>query len=174
MRMHSESKIAHPVEAVFTAYRDRMAEVAAYLPDIAEINVLDRKVEGSKVALHNEWVSNTDIPKIAKSFIKPEHLRWDDFATWDETTHSCSWRIATRVMTEAVSCSGTTKLVQDGDGTRVVLEGDLEIDGTALPGVPKFMAKKVAPQVEKFIVNMITPNLEKTNEAIEKFLDAQG
>ncbi len=174
MRMRSESLIKHPVDAVFAAYRDKMPDVAAFLPDIKEINVLDRREEGSIVRLHNEWVSGSEIPKVARSFVKPEHLRWDDFAAWHADTQHCEWRISTRVFTEAVRCAGSTRLIAEGEGTRVVLEGDLEIDVTKVPGIPKFMAKRIAPQAEKFIVNLITPNLEKTNEAIEQYLDSQA
>jgi len=174
MKILSESKIAHPASAVFEAYRDRLSEVAAYIDDVKSITVADRKGNGSKVALHNVWASATEIPKMARSFIKPDQLQWDDYAEWDANTMVGTWRLNVRAFPDAVSCSGTTTIVADGDSAKVVLHGDLEINVAKVPGVPRLLARKIGPAVEKFIVAMVKPNLEKTNGAIERFLDAQG
>ena len=173
MRIQSESVIAHPVDKVFEAYRDRLSEVAHYLDDIKEIVVKEREELDGAVRLHNVWSSEKEIPSVAQKFIKPEALNWDDHAKWYEADTRCEWRIETRAFTEAFSCSGQTRLIGDGDKTRVVLEGDLTLDVTKVKGVPKFLAKTVGPQVEKFIVALIKPNLERTNQAIARFLDDQ-
>jgi len=173
MQIRSESRLHHPVEMVFEAYRDRMPEVAEFVPDIREIIVHRRDVDGDKVTLHNEWVSDRDVPKVAAKLIKPEHLRWDDHAVWHASEHRCEWVIKMRAFTEAVDCKGQTRLISDGDATRVVLDGNLELDLRDIPGVPAFLGKRLAPQIEKFIVSLITPNLERTNAAIGRFLDSR-
>lgn len=137
MRIASESIIAHPVDRVFEAYRDRLPEVATYLDDIREIVVHRREEQGDAVVLHNVWASDKEIPGVAKKFIKPEHLFWDDHATWYAEQTRCEWRISTRAFTEAFSCAGTTALVADGDRTRVVLEGELNLDVAKVKGVPR-------------------------------------
>lgn len=171
MQIRSESTIAHPVDAVFEAYRDQLGEVAAYLDDIREIKVLSREEDGDVTRLHNEWASSTEIPAVAAKFLKPEHLLWDDYASWDAGARSCAWEIKTRAFTEAVTCRGGTRLVADGEVTRVILEGDLTVDTSAIKGIPRFLAGRITPQIEKFIVGLVTPNLEKTNAAIGRFLD---
>jgi hypothetical protein len=173
MKFRTESFIAHPRDEVFRAYRDRLPEAVDYLDDVREVNVLSREEEGSKVVLHNEWVSDREIPKVAQSILKPEHLRWDDYATWTEDDHGCTFEIKTRVFTDAVSVTGRDLFLEEDGGTRVILEGDMTIDLKAVPGVPKFLAGRIVPQVEKFIVSLIQPNLEKTAEAVGRFLDAQ-
>jgi len=70
--------------------------------------------------------------------------------------------------------AGDLDFVEDGDVTKVVLEGDFEVDVKQIPGVPRLLAGRIAPQIEKFIVQLIQPNLEKTNQAVGTFLDAQG
>ena len=175
MKIDSESRIHHPRDRVFAAYRDRLPEVAAYIPDIKEIKVLSRKEEGGAIQLHNEWIAATEIPAAFKMFLKPEHLRWDDFAIWKDGEWACEWRIKTRVFTDAVSCSGRNVFVEDGpDKTRVKLQGDLTIKLEAIPGVPGFLGKRLAPQVESFIVKLITPNLERVNQSLERFMDEKG
>lgn len=175
MDIRSESRIHHPVSKVFEAYRDHMADVAEFLPDIKCITVLKRSEDGDKVSLHNEWVSDREVPAVAASLIKPDQMRWDDFATWDSKTHTCHWEIKTRFFTDSFTCKGQTELVEQGDATVVRLSGSLAVDlSNGIKGVPGFVARRLAPQIEKLIVGLVTPNLEKTNDAISQYLDAQG
>ena len=173
MRIDSESRIAHPRARVYQAYRDNLPEIAAYIPDIEKIVVHSRKESDAGVDLHNEWVADTEIPAIASKIIKPEHLRWDDYAKWNDAGFYVDWTIKTRVFTESVTCSGRNTFVEDGaDRTRVKLTGNLVIQLKDIRGVPNFLAKRMAPQIEAFIVKMITPNLEQVNRSIGTYLDA--
>jgi hypothetical protein len=173
MKFRSESTIAHPRAAVFAAYRDRLPELVPYLDDISAVNVLRRSEEGTLVRMHNEWVSNREIPAVAQAVIKPEHLRWDDHAVWDASAFQCRFEIKTRAFTDSVRCVGTNLFLEDPLGTRVVLEGEFEIKDINVPGVPSFLAKRLVPQIESFIIALIRPNLEKVNQALGRFLDAQ-
>lgn len=174
MKIQSESVLEHPPEAVFGVYRDHLPDVVRYLDDIREIQVAGRQEDGEAVRLHNIWISDREVPSVAQRFIKPEHLRWDDFADWNTATKTCSWRIEPHALKNAVKCSGKTILHAHPRGTRVELVGDLEINVKGIPGIPSFLAGTIAPQVEKFIIALITPNLQKTNEAVGRFLDDQG
>jgi hypothetical protein len=174
VEIRSESRIHHPLDKVFAAYRDRLTEVVAYIPDIREVIVLSREASDRVVTFHNEWVSDRDVPAYAKAILKPEYLRWDDYASWHEDGYYCEWRIKTRAFTEAVECSGRNTFVSDGKGTRVMLSGNLSIDVKEIPGVPKFLAGGIKPKVEKFIISLITPNLEQVNRSLQRFLDEKG
>ena len=174
MKIHSESRIAYPREQVYLAYRDRLPEIARYIPDIKTIETLTREATDTGVRLHNAWVSQSEIPAVVSKFIRPEHLRWDDHAEWNDAGSYVDWTIKTRAFTEAVACSGRNEILEDGDGTLVRLTGDFHINLKEISGVPSFLAKRLAPQIEKFIVTMITPNLEEVNASIQRFLDAEG
>jgi hypothetical protein len=174
MEIRSESRIHYPREQVYRAYRDRLPDIASYIPDVREIKVLSREEGDATLRLHNEWIAHREIPQIASSILRPEHLRWDDFATWHDGAFYCDWEIKPRAFTDAVRCKGRNTFVADGDATLVRLTGDLQIDLREIPGVPGFLGKRLAPQVEKFIVSLITPNLKATNESIQAFLDAEG
>lgn len=174
MKFRSESTIPHPRDAVFAAYRDNLPEVIRFLDDISAVNVLAREETGGVVKLHNEWVSERDIPSVAQQFIKPEHLRWDDHASWDASSYVCHFDIRTRAFTDAVRCDGTNTFVDDPKGTRVILEGTFEVTNIKVPGVPSFLAKRLVPQIESFIIGLVRPNLEKVNEAVGRYLDTQG
>ena len=174
MRIRSESLISHPIDVVFGAYRDRLPEMVSYLPDVQEIVVVKREDKGERVRLHNEWIADRDVPTFARSFIKPEMLRWDDFAEWHETELRCRWMLRLRVFSDAFSCSGTTSFRVDGSGTRVMLDGELNLDLNKIRGIPKLMARTMGSKVESFVVGLITPNLERTNVALQSFLDDLG
>ncbi len=174
MKIHSVSMVHHPREAVFRAYRDRLSDIAAYIPDVREIKVESRDDSGSVTKLHNVWIAQRDVPTALKMVLKPENLRWDDYATWREDGFTCEWEIKTRVFRDKVSCRGRNTFTVDGGQTKVLLSGELEIDMASVPGVPRLLARKLGPKIEKFIVSLITPNLEQVNKSLERFLDDQG
>ena len=174
MNIQSSSRIEHPFGSVFLAYRDRLPEVAAFVPDVAAIVVRARReLPDGTIELHNEWSSDREVPAVLSSIVRQDQLCWDDFASW-APSGLCTWRIQTRAFTEAVRCSGTTRLVADGAGTRVELSGSLTLGVEKVRGIPRLLASRIGPQLEKFVVSLVTPNLEKTNVAIARFLDAEG
>jgi hypothetical protein len=175
MRILSESIIRHPLARVYAAYRDELPEIAAYMPDIRDIQAVSREDEGDTTRLHNVWRAKREIPSFAKSILKPDMLQWDDHALWNGSDHTCDWRLELRVFTDAVKCGGTNVFeALSPDTTRVVLDGDLAINLTHVPGVPRILARRIAPKIEQFIVALITPNLKQVNRSLGDYLDAKG
>lgn len=175
MEIRSESVIRHPRDRVYRAYRDRLSEIAPFIPDIDRIVAVSREDTDRGVKLHNEWIAaDRRIPSFARPFVRPEHLRWDDFADWVDADHRVDWRIGTRVLSEAVHCAGANRFHEHPDGTRVALTGELRIDLRKVPGFPRLLVSRIGPEVERFVVSRITPNLERVNAAIGRFLDAEG
>ena len=128
-----------------------------------------------EVKLHNVWIAERDIPVFARAFLKPEMLCWDDHAVWKDAEHRVHWTLKLRVFTDQVTCGGTNTFTADGDNqTKVVLDGDLDIDLKNIPGVPRILAGGMKPKIEKFIVSLITPNLERVNHSLQEFLDDNG
>ena len=175
MKIHSESHIHHSLDRVYESYRDHLSQVAPYTDDIKEIIVHAREEMPNGPKIHNIWVADRDIPKIAKGIVKPEMLRWDDFAQWNNSEHHVDWTLNIPAFPDQVRCSGRNAFFADGPNrTRVVLTGELEINVKRIPGVPRIMAGRIAPKIEAFIVKLITPNLEKVNHSLERFLDDQA
>jgi len=175
MKIHSVSPVHHPQERVYRTYRDRLREIAPYIPDIKEITVRSREEGDGSVRQHNRWVARREIPRMLQVVVKPEMLCWDDIATWKDAEFCCDWVLRLRVFTESVHCRGTNWFRAEGPGRcRVVLEGDLDIALDRMPGVPSIVARRIGPQVERFFVSLITPNLERVNQSLERFLDDQA
>jgi hypothetical protein len=173
MQINTSSVIRHPRARVYQAYRDELSRIAPYMQNIKEIRVLSREERQGGVKLHNEWVGKGEIPRAVQSIIKPEMVRWDDWADWDDAGSFCTWKLGLRVFNDSFRCEGTNRFADDGGGrTRVTLSGVLEVNLRDIPGVPRFLAGPIAPQVEKFIIALVTPNLEQVNAALEKYLDA--
>jgi hypothetical protein len=174
MRIQSESVINHPLHEVYEAYRDRLSEVAAYIPDIREIRVEARDLHDQGVKIHNVWIADREVPHFARSIIKPDMLRWDDYADWIDAEKLCRWKLHIRAFSEAVTCEGTNSFHRvDDRSTKVLLEGELQIDLGKIRGVPRMVVARLGPKVERFIVSLITPNLERVSGCLGAFLDDQ-
>lgn len=174
MRIHSVSHIRHPLHRVYTAYRDELPRIAAFMPDIREIRVLSREDRPGGPKLLNEWHASTHIPAVAERFVSPEMLRWEDHASWVDDQNHVDWTLVIPAFRTQVRCAGRNAFFAEGNGTRVVLSGELEIAVDSLPGMPSFMARRLGPKVEAFIVQLITPNLEKVNVSLGQYLDSLG
>lgn len=174
MQINAVSIIRHPLDRVYRAYKDELVEISAFMPNINEIKILSRQEVPDGTRLHNEWTGKGEIPKLVRGILKPEMVKWDDYALWNDVEHLCHWEIKTRAFTDNCTCKGINRLVAEGpDATRVTLSGTLDVHLQGIPGVPGFLANRVAPQVEKFIIALITPNLEQVNTALERYLNSR-
>lgn len=172
MQIHSSALIDHPLERVWRAYRDELPEIAKRIPDIEAVHELSRDERDGGATIHNEWISSASLPPLVDKVVKKEHLRWDDYAEWDDVEHHVDWRIATRVFTDRISCGGRNRFEAMGETqTRLTISGDLQIDFSRLPGMPRMVSKRIGPRLEKFFVSLITPNLEKVTVHLRNYLD---
>jgi hypothetical protein len=175
VKIQSESRIHHPLERVYSCYRDQLPEIAPYTPDIKEIVVHSREELEQGPKIHNEWIADRDLPKVVANLVTQDMMRWNDFAQWSDEAHHVDWVLQIPAFPNQVKCSGRNAFFADGpDATIVRLSGDLEISLKNIPGVPRLLAGRLTPKVESFIVKLITPNLEKVNHSLERYLDAQG
>ena len=177
MKFTIKDTMPYPLETVFRTQRDRLAELGEYLDGIDAIIVEDHEeVSESVVKFVNLWkAASTDIPKVARAFIKPEMLQWHDYATWDESDWSCKWEMKLGFLPDAIEARGHNTWKSLGDRTLVTINGEIVIHGNKIPGVPRLLAGKVSDAVEKFVVKMIEPNLKKTNEGVTAYIrDHQG
>jgi len=170
MKIHSESIIRFPLKKVYETYRDRLPEIASYIPDIREIEVVRREPRDKGPFVLNVWKAENRIPKVAQKVVKPEMLQWQDHADWDDTNTHVDWRLVIPAFEDQVRCSGRNAFFAHGDATRVVLLGELDIDIKRIPGVPRLLAGRLKPQIEQFIIKLVQPNLEKVNGSLERFM----
>ncbi len=169
--------ISFDLARVYETFRDDLKALAPYLPNVSEIIVdTHARVDDTTLKAVNIWkASGEEIPKIASAFIKPDMLQWTDYATWHDDTHSCDWEMKVGFLPDAVSCKGTTRYTHKADGvTEVHILGELKVDASKIPGVPRLLSGKIGDAVESFVVKLVTPNLKEVNRGMEKHLAAKG
>jgi len=174
MKVEADTYVDFPRELVFRTYRDRLSELVPYLPNIKQITVESREDSGDVIKLLNRWEANAEVPKVARSVVKPEMMVWLDHATWTESTWTCDWRIEHATFAEQVTCGGRNRYIDEGGRTRLEIRGELSVDAARIPGVPRMLAGTLAPVIERFIVQTIRPNLVSTADGVQAFLRARG
>lgn len=172
MDLIADALLPFPRDLVFSTYRDKLAELTAYLPNVRRIEVSSRKDEGPITSLVNVWHGGGEIPAAARAFLSESMLSWTDHARWDSGAFTCEWRIETHAFTEAVTCRGINRFIEEGSSTRLEIRGVLEIDGAKLKGVPRLISGKVAKTVEDLLVSKIKPNLIEVSDGVRKYLEA--
>lgn len=172
MRISADARIPFPRPLVFATYRDELANLVPYLPNVRAIEVKSRSDDGAVVKMLNVWHGGGEIPAAARAFVSEAMLSWDDHARWDGEAWTCEWKVVTHAFSEAVSCGGTNRFVDEGDATIVQIRGELSIDAKKVAGVPKLLAGSVSKTVEELLAKKIAPNLVQTADGVRRFLEA--
>jgi len=173
MEFTIEELIAGPVNEVFTVMRDKLPDLVPFLPEVESIQVLERAEPGpGRHRFLNLWQGRPDAaPKAVRPFVTGNMLRWKDHAEWDEAAMKVAWRLEPFHFGTLFECRGEDLFAATPDGkTRMTIKGTLDIYPERIPGVPKFLAKRLRPDVEKFIVNLVTPNLRGVAGGITRYL----
>ena len=168
--------IEFPIASVFAAHRDHLTDLVEFLPNVESITIESREATGEILRLVNTWkAAQTEVPSLLRPIVKPDLLQWIDRAEWNGAEYHCHFNIELGFLKDAIACKGINRMETTADGhTAVTIEGAITVDAKKIPGVPKFMAKKIGAALEKFIVKLITPNLKKTNDGVRSFLEAQA
>jgi hypothetical protein len=170
MELFTDAVIPFPRDQVFVAYRDKLVQTTAHLPNIRAIEVKSREERDGKVMLVNEWTGGGDIPSVARAFLSGDMLKWTDHATWDSETFEVHWRTEIHAFPSAVMSTGKNRFYVAGEGTRLEIRGDFTVDAAKIPGVPRILARSVGPAIEKFFVNQIQLNSVAVAKAIGKLM----
>jgi len=173
MKIEATERLTYPALQVFETVRDKTPELAELMPNIESVEVLEERHEGTVVHLYNRWQGTKgDVPAVIRPFASKNLSAWYDRAAWDSSTLSCQWEIVSIVAREMFSCRGKTTIrpLDDG-GCSFELRGDLVVDPKKVPGVPRFLGKRVQGPLERFIVNAVSPNLTSIAAAVQAYLD---
>ena len=173
MRIDLSDPLPLSAEDVFHLIRDDMPSLVPYMEGADSITVTSRVESGDEVALINRWIGSMDtVPAAVKKFAKQDLISWDDHATWTTSTKSCRWRLQPLRNIGIFSCSGTTTVTPTGDTATLSMAIDLEIYPDRVPGVPKFLARRIRPQIEKFISGHLTKSMRNLALSIRAYAAA--
>lgn len=167
-------ELAFPRDQVFHAHRDKLPEMVPFMPNVEKIEVKSREEDDELVHLVNVWhAAETEVPALARAFVTPDLLRWTDRATWNEEEHTTDWEIELGFLPGAITCRGHNTFEEFDGLTRITMEGELLIDASKIPGVPRMLAGKIGGVVEKFVVNLVEPNMRETNKIVARYLGGE-
>ncbi len=175
MRIDLTDPIPLSVDEAFLLLRDDMASLVPFLDDCESITVTARTEAEDQVSLVNRWVADMSrVPVAVQKFATKELLSWDDHATWSARTKSCTWRLQPLRGTRLFECSGTTTLTPDGDTARLAMAIDLVIYPENVPGVPRFVARRIRPQAERVISDKLVGNMRSLAMSIQRYHAARS
>lgn len=174
MEIRADLELPFPRDVVYASYRDKLADLTEYLPNIRSIKVLERNdKEGGDVYLVNEWVGGGEIPKAARAVLNESMLRWTDYATWNQKDFTVDWRTEVHAFPGAIKSSGKNRFVEIPNGTRLEIRGELTVDSSKVPGVPRLLAKTVNGAAENLLGKTIQVNLLEVGKGVGKYLEKQ-
>jgi len=179
MNFEKASIVSHPAALVLETMIERMHEIVPFLPSVTGIELVSREDVGSdQIRIVRRWQGTTDsAPGALRPFLTDEAMGWTDTALWTPSEYRVDWTLSTS-LGKLYDCSGTNYFEPDPDAletsTRMRVTGVLQVYPERLPGIPRFLGKKLAPQVEKFVVGLITPNLTDVADGLQGYLDAAG
>ncbi|MCA9537420.1 MAG: hypothetical protein KC620_00950 [Myxococcales bacterium] len=175
MQIKVTTTIPYPIDAVFEAMRDKLPEMAQYMPNVDEI-IVEQKDESTPghVRFVNRWVAaRTEIPAPARPFVDQSRMYYHDHADWSAEDRACQWRLVMGFMSDRIKCAGTTSYHSVGESqTEMRILGALDLDLKGM--VPRLLIGKVTSGVESFVGKLIEPNFQKTADALTAYLDAQA
>jgi len=171
MNLRADARIPFPRAVVFAAYRDHIADLLPYLPNVKTIEVKSRLEGGPIVQIVSVWHGGGDMPAAVRTVLG-DSLAWTDHATWNAEAMVCDWRSETHAFSEALKCAGRNAFVEDGpDRTLLEVRGAIEIDAKKIRGVPGFLAGKVGRTIEEFLGGKIQTNLVETAKGLAEYLE---
>jgi hypothetical protein len=174
MRFEVREQTRYPRAIVFAAHRDRLEEIAAYLPDVEKVELRSRtRHAGGREVQHHWWTgSPSALPAVIRPMVPPALLQWRQTTTWDPATHTASWEIEVPGFGQAIVATGRNVYVEERGVCRIELEGDFEFHPERIPQL-KAVPTAAVPLVEKGVVKLIVPMIERTGAAVARFLDDQ-
>lgn len=171
MDLSAEATIRQPRDAVFRVYRDELVQLLPYLPNVRDIEVKSREQQGDRVSMVNVWHGGGDIPAAVRKILSDSMLSWTDYAEWNESDHSCTWRSESHSFKDAVNSQGRNVFLESGAGSSVIrIGGRIDVDAAKIKGVPRLLAGTIGPVIEKFLVKQIQDNLQEVARGVDRYL----
>ncbi|MCO4795439.1 MAG: hypothetical protein KC493_17090, partial [Bacteriovoracaceae bacterium] len=113
-----------------------------------------------------------DVPGIVKSFIKPEIFCWKDDANWDDDSHSVDYSLESFLANDRFDAKGKNSFTSVSENeTELTISCKVTIYPEKVPGVPRLLAKKVAPAIEGLIEKLLAPNLSSLGDGLNQYLE---
>lgn len=172
MRFEVQEKAKYLREMVFATHRDRLEDIARYLPDVerVELRSRSRHATGKEQQTHLWTGSPSALPLLIRPLVPPALLQWQQVTVWDTSTWTATWTIEVPGLGAAIAANGKNVYVADGTSCRIDLDGEFSFHPERVPQLASVPTSMV-PMIEKLVVGLIVPMIERTGSAVAKYLD---
>ncbi len=174
MRLENKEIVRQKPEEVYRKVKDEPPDLVPYIPFIYKIEQLSREGRSdSKTKVVNHWYADVDVPKMLKAIYRPELLQWKDHAVWDDEKMRADFELECVYDPKLYELTGSLTFNASGeDKTELHLSVDLSINYDRLPGVPKFLARRIKNTIDDLVRNKVPPNLNLLAIALNKYFEA--
>jgi hypothetical protein len=164
VRFRLEQLFRAPVAAVARAYTEpAFYELLGQLPKLGRPEVLAREEDGHLVRLLVRYRFTGDLSPAVRKVIDPARLTWVEHTTHDLARLEVDFRMAPDHYADKLRSSGRYHFEADGEQTRRVAEGDLNVRVPIVGGA-----------VERAIISGMREHLTEEISVVESFLAGDG
>jgi hypothetical protein len=164
VRFQIDQRFKGALADVEDAYVDpAFIALRAGLPKIGGAELLGQQVDGDIVRQRIHYVFTAPLSGAVRAVIDPDRLTWVEESTVDRAAHRTEWRIVPDHYKERLKASGVSTLTADGDGTRRLTTGTVEVPMPLVGG-----------RVERAIVEGLQEYGVAEAAAVERFLTEQA
>ena len=172
--MHFEYslKTELPINIVYETLRDNLCKLAKYLPDVAGIELVEKKETEDRVYTVNKWQSKNILPPSISQFIKLDGVAWLDRGEWSKSEYVCTWSYEPFIFQGQFNARGQDSYSTDGRYTTIMLSGDLAINLEQYPFVivvPTIMRKKIVDEFLNILLSLIKSNFTALIKGLEQY-----
>lgn len=181
MHFEETSIVDQPAALILETMIERMEAITPFLDNIESIDMQSRAdLTRGRVKIERRWQGTADsVPTALRPFVSRDLMAWIDTAVWTPAEYKVEWSQSTcsETVAQLYRCAGVNYFEPDPrapeEATVIRITGDLEVLADRLPGMPAFLARRLAPQVESFIVGLITPNLTGLAKGLQGYFQKQ-
>ncbi len=119
------------------------------LPSIETVCQKEHTMKNGKFERVWSYQAHVKVPAFAKNYVTKEMLGWEEHSVYDLKAHRAKWKIVPKVKPawrKYFHSAGTYELVPNGEGTKRIITGDLELN---VPVVRKVAERMILAEVKK-------------------------
>jgi len=172
MILKNKETIERPLKDVYELVRDNLPKIVPYLPNVEKIQVKSKKNKDNLTLVTNHWFAKADMPALIKGILKPEFFAWKDKAIWNNDEFTVEYTLESFFLNDLFKAKGINTFKAKGENkTEFSINCEIELYPEKVPGVPKFLAKKITPVISALLEKIIGPNLSSLGKGIKKYYE---
>jgi hypothetical protein len=162
--------IPWPVDVVRDVMFARVERLVAYVPEVAGVEELERRVTGDEALVVRRWrLADDALPPGLSGFVPPDARGFVDRQRWvgDRVTFD----VEPLVHADAVAFSGVARLAADGGDTLFDVDGAFALRPAARERLPASLQGKGVDALEAAVIATIRQHLARVTRAVDRLLD---